>query len=276
MSKKEKVRRKYMLKISADNTKALISGITGPYSKKTVHEGTEFGMNAIAEFRKYNQKLGYPLAAEDMYIGRDYKIAHISNGKKSGLFQPVSSKIEKLEPNISDLTNLDVDSMLDDISDKLDSFLENLMPANFTLKYMPVSNGKPDLMALIGAAFERLGLATSRSTKEMKAPSFIDFASLEGFTNKEGKIDLEKEAVRLLILDMASAHKKPIEEVFASGLHLNAKDVTGTINEFGQRNTDFTYYDQRNLNSTKGMIAAISEFFKISEAVEQFKKMLNI
>jgi len=233
-----------MLKISESNARAFISGITGPYGKQTVHEGAEFGMNAMAEYRKYNKKLGSPLATEDMYNGRDYKITSISSGKKS--------------------------------ERGLGSFLDNLMPANFTLKYMPVTNGKFDMMALVGAAFERLGLAASRPVNEMKMPSFINFATLEAFTNKEGCIDLEKEAARVLMLDMASAHKKPIEEIFEKDLHLEATDITGIINEFGQRNVDFAYYDKRGLDVTKSMVNDIAKFLKIPEAVKDFKEFMKL
>lgn len=254
-----------MLKISADDTRALISGITGPNSRKIVRGGIEFGQNAMVELRKYEKNLGF-LAPNDMF--------------------EKANKVKKIVPDITELKQenslnkntidsigiLDI-SRYDDLSKKLNKFLETLMPANFTVKYMP--KNKLDMQALMGAAYERLGNALSRPVESFKLPDFVPGATRKAFVNEKGKIDLENEAVAILMKDMASKHTEPIEEIFNKGLNLNPKDVTGRITEIGQRNFDFTYLDPRNIENTKEMVKQIFDYFNIGKAVDQFKQLIS-
>lgn len=227
---------------SVVNQKAYINGENGIYDGKIKNDSVRYGRNSVDNNKQYL---------------KDYERKDETQWPDLGdLSSPSQEKFDKKMKE------------LEEALDKTDKWLDSLPPIEFEQRYMPKNNGKPDTMALMGAAYKEMNQRTEMGTKELTATlqgAFGEKVSAEALDlNKDDRIDLAEYSASILLSDILSTDSK----------QPSVKDVTGTINNKGQ-NASLAYAAKQNYEIAARTYAAIYQTYDLDKAQEEFKQEPN-
>ena len=217
-------------------TWAYIDGTKGKYSKKIADPSVRYGRNAINNLKGY------------------YKDLHQ---------KPVEF------PDMKNFTSLSEEEQNKRLK-QLDKATKSLKvtPMHYQCQYMPADY--IDKLALMGAAYEKMGKKTCISVQEMmknlqkEIPLGTDYPSLRFNVhsmdvNKDGAIDLSECATGILIADSLDEDGKTI----------TPDNIDGTISDDG-RNAFLFFHINSDIRSTVQAYRAIHNSMELDEAQEIF------
>lgn len=227
---------------SVVNQKAYINGEKGIYDGKVQNDSVRYGRNSVDNNKKY---------LEDYTIKSKAQWPDLKGLSKSSA-EEAQQKLGKLDAAI----------------DENDKWLNSLPPLEFEQRYMPKNNGKPDKMALMGAAYEEMGKRTEMDTKELTSTlqeAFGDKVSAEALDlNHDAKIDLAEYSTSILLSDILSTDSSAP----------SIKGVTGTINNEGQ-DASLAYASKKNYDIAARTYRAIYQTYDLGKAQQEFKQNPN-
>ncbi len=249
------------------NEISYINGQNGIYDSKIKNNSVRYARNAVSNYQdayskdridKYNQKV---------------QDAHTN-------LQKVNEEIEEIKKaqQHNGIVKLDNDTFqkkikaTQDYIDALAAFSDNTPEAKFNMKYAQNEAGKPDKMAVLGAAYEELGKKTSISVGELTETLREGISDKNKFSfsadsldlNQDGKIDIAEYGTSILVEDMLST----------DSTMLNAKNITGEITQEGQ-NALLSFAAINNYSQALNTYKAIYSDFNLGEAQSEFLKDKN-
>ncbi len=167
--------------------KANINGQNGAYSNSGDDESSKYGRNSANNFKNYAMS---PLKNIDDNQAPVFDFAQTSNA-----------------------TDKNHDALGKFIK-KNDKYLNSLPPLEFEYRYMPnLANGSLDKKALLGAAYEELGV-TEVPVKEFEQKYMNENMTAEPLDiNKDGKIDVKEYATTIAAADMMSKDSPDVSQI---------------------------------------------------------------
>ena len=217
---------------------AYMNGIQGKYNRKINNASVRYGRNAINNLQKHQKEL--------------------HEGPKTAKLPDLSS--------LSELSFEEQGKVLKEF-DKAIKKIGKFTPLHYQCRYMPTTH--INKMALMGAAYEKLGKKTSISTEEMskqfeKETSIANLESIIRYSastmdvNKDGKIDLSECAAGILIADALDENEK-----------FNARNIDGVITDEGARSLPFFHCDF-DVRTSRQVYRAIHSSYNLNEAQNEF------
>lgn len=264
------------------NETAYINGQQGIYDNRIKNPSVRYARNAVDNFKDaYSQERieKYHNLTQEAFMNMNE-----CNGRVKTLY-------DKLQ-QYKDISNLDKDKfesklkIMDEYivalseyaqakgeyANAIRAFVDNTPGARFNMKYAQNESGKPDTMAVLGAAYEELDKRTSVSVDELtntlrkgisdKNKHAFSADSLD--INNDGKIDIGEYGASLIVEDMLSTNPN----------ELNIKNITGEINTEGQ-NRLLSFAAIHNYEQALNTYKAIHSDFKLDEAKDEFLKDKN-